>query len=139
MANSEHLEWLLEGPEEWNDRRKRLEFKPDLADVDIYGECLKKGLVNEKGLPALCDINLNGADLSGARFCHPYTADGGDFTGSTFWHANLRNANLANSCFERGVFNGARLVACGQMGVLAVDVCNINSMRCNINCLVCRA
>ena len=36
MADAQHVEWLLQGADAWNQRRESAPFKPFLMNADIY-------------------------------------------------------------------------------------------------------
>lgn len=81
MASCEHFEWLMEGVESWNGKRRKSKFRPDLAGANLQGA-------------DLTDANLIGADLRCA-----------DLT-----NANLRGADLSDVILTRKtLLRGARL------------------------------
>ena len=113
MANSEHIAWLLEGVESWNERREnfRLEgyrFTPDFEDAplhSIFGEADKldrygripiagADLVDANLIKAhlnsvnLTEANLHFADLTDADLTLA------DLTGAALWWANLTDTKL---------------------------------------------
>ncbi|MCE8417630.1 pentapeptide repeat-containing protein [Rhodovulum sulfidophilum] len=66
MGNPQHLDWLLEGVEAWNARRKREDFVPDLSGMDIRGAFEKAGKLEDGRIP-LSGINFANADLRGVN------------------------------------------------------------------------
>ena len=91
MANPEHIQWLLEGADSWNERREKLglqgvHFTPDFREANLWEVFLKAGKL-EKNIyhPELGSmfIPLSGADLTGA-----------DFTNADLSYADLRMAHL---------------------------------------------
>ena len=100
LATRKHIEWLLEGVESWNERRKRDGFRPDLAGVDIYEEFRKAGKINNDGNLHLCRIDLNRANLTESRLCCDFTGGGADLRWSNHWFANLADSQLSNSKFD---------------------------------------
>jgi uncharacterized protein YjbI with pentapeptide repeats len=62
MANPQHIKWLLEGVEAWNQRRNSEIFTPDFEGADLYDEFRKAGKLDRNGrIP-----------LSGVDFGDPY-------------------------------------------------------------------
>lgn len=80
LANEEHLKWLLEGVEAWNNRRRSHDFTPRLIEANLIAMDLRRA-------------NLKGADLRGASLVE---ADllGADLVGANLEGADLRDANL---------------------------------------------
>lgn len=64
MANPQHVEWLLEGAEAWNTRRRLKPFTPDLAKTKLRGADLRDASLQDSNLR---DANMWGADLRGAN------------------------------------------------------------------------
>ena len=92
MANPQHIEWLREGVDAWNERRVLDDFRPDLSDADLSSANLTEAnlsgarLVNADLYRAkLSDADLSNADLSGA-----------DLTLAVLTKAKLLQANLTN-------------------------------------------
>ena len=94
MADSEHIEWLVEGRVAWNKYRRDHDFIPDLSGEDIATRLLDARIVSREGNPDLRLIDLSKALLSGCNFSNTLL-DG----------ANLSKADLGLTCF-----NNARLV-----------------------------
>ena len=93
MANPEHIAWLLEGVESWNNRREKfrlegLRFKPDFESVDLY--CVYR---DADKLDLHGEIPLAGADLSEANFSKS-SLNFINLTEATLYFANLTNADL---------------------------------------------
>jgi uncharacterized protein YjbI with pentapeptide repeats len=77
MANPEHLEFLKQGVNVWNEwRSKHVDVLPDRSDVQLIA------------------ANLSGAQLSGANFTHVHLK-----------HADLSRANLSSADFSRVYFS----------------------------------
>ena len=109
MANPEHIKWLLEGADSWNQRRQREDFNPDLSSADIYWEFrYAKKLATDRSIP-LSYINFNGANLSGAYLGSQSATTGANLDHATFLFANLQRANLNNARLENAEFSGAVL------------------------------
>ena len=133
MANSDHVMWLLEGPEKWNKRRERDDFEPDLAGVNIYEEYHQAGQWDNANPPSLWSINLNRADLSGSVLTLPFSQPGLEFVGAKFQDANLQDAKLSgssfvNADFSRANLNGADLASANLTGATMelVDLAGTN-------------
>ena len=109
MANPEHVKWLLEGVDSWNQRRDREDFKPDLSDVDIYEEFQKARKLAADGSIQLSQIILNDANLSGSCFEANSDIIGANLTGANFSFANLQRVNLTNARLEGADFCSAVL------------------------------
>ena len=95
MANKEHIEWLKEGVEAWNRRRKVKNFRPELSDADLRDTNLR--YVNLK------DAKLRDADLRGAKLCDA------DLIGTHLNHAKLRSADLKGAKLCDADLRGAKL------------------------------
>ena len=111
MANSEHIQWLLEGVGAWNKRRKREHFKPDLRGAHIPGEFGEGGL-DESAEPEIrrmvfrtedAGVDLSGIDLSEAELQDAI------LTNVNLSNANLRGADLKGCDFDGAILNEADL------------------------------
>ena len=123
MANPEHIKWLREGVQAWNERRKRDCFRPDLQDADIRRELrkLNEEVVDLSGIDLrgalltnvnlananlrcallshcdLSDATLNGADLTFADLSHAVAIGNANFKGATLKFAKLNSADLSGA------------------------------------------
>ncbi len=103
MANSEHIKWLLEGVESWNERRQKVPgkgylFTPDFEGAPLYWTFREAGKLDSHGRIPLAGVDLvdadltkadlNLADLSGANL------ELATLTESKLWQADLTDANL---------------------------------------------
>ena len=131
MANPQHIEWLLEGVEAWNARRKNGEVeKPDFEGVDFYQVFRDAGKIDgESRIPLdkvdLSCANLNGANLSGAYLVNAdlWRAQAVE---AKFWtaiirgarldEANLTKASFINANLEKAYLRGANLTGSMLMG-----------------------
>ena len=106
MANSQHIEWLRQGVDKWNKRRKDEDFVPDLEGANISEMFEKGGLVESvesvirQAYLGKFDNNaeLSGIDLSGAKLQN-----------AILYNVNLSNANLRYADLKGCNFNGAIL------------------------------
>ena len=124
MANPQHIRWLEEGVDAWNERRTTLNFQPDFANYDFGGRTLfernqGKEAKNWERIP-LCRIQLTNAILIGADLrvvdlsnASLYRADltsaslsQAILTGVDFRFANLSNANFVNADLTGAEFGG---------------------------------
>ncbi|KPA20826.1 Secreted effector protein PipB [Shimia sp. SK013] len=103
MANSWHVDWLKEGVANWNKRRKRVSFEPDLAGLNFF-EVLPPDFRDEPKTSRYFEkIDLSGANLRGADLSRL------NFSRAKFDHAQLSEADLTRSNFEQAKFVGADL------------------------------
>lgn len=96
MANHQHLQWLEDGVDAWNELRKTSRFMPDLS-----GEDISRGLggYEDGDFPRvsldLSGINFSQANLTGAAL--RYT----DLSRAILIRTDLSNANLLGSKFDK--------------------------------------
>ena len=95
MADCNHLRWLLEGGESWNERRELGDFLPDFSGVDIYAEFREAGKLDSDGNIPLSGINLRKANLQECCLCDPSWTKGVDFRLANLSSANFQYAQLA--------------------------------------------
>ena len=107
MGNPEHLHWLLEGVNSWNERRRREHFTPDLEGEDLTSEfnSVHGPATLHPPLPALKGINLSQAKLNGAIL------ENLDLSGSDFTGTYLNDARLMGSHFKGSSFWGSHLTS----------------------------
>jgi len=90
MANEQHLEWLKEGVEAWNQRRYKTDFPPYIRGANLEGTVLR-------------GANLAGADLEGAKLA------GADLEGANLTRANLVESDLEGADLEGAILEGTDL------------------------------
>lgn len=100
MTNQEHVKWLREGVEAWNERRRGTNFIPllsgaNLRSVNLSGVYLSGAYMG--------GANLHGADLSDARLSFV------DLSDTILVFANLSGANLASADLSGANLYGAKL------------------------------
>ncbi len=98
MANSEHVERLKFGVEEWNSwRRDHLETVPELNDTDFSGANLTGAnlLFADFRRSLLTSTNFSGTELAGA-----------DLTGADCFGANFSRSTLAGADFSGALLEG---------------------------------
>lgn len=112
MTNSEHIKWLREGVQAWNERRKREDFVPNLEGADVLGEFEKGGGLFESSEDVIQQIrlgkfddvvDLSGIDLSGAKLCNAI------LTKVNLSNANLRCADLRECELNEATLKNAEL------------------------------
>ena len=111
MANSQHIEWLRQGVDEWNKRRNNEDFVPDLEGANISGMFDGGGLVDsaESAIRQAYqgkldnDAGLSGIDLSRAKLRNAILHN------VNLSNANLRHADLKECDFNGAILNGADL------------------------------
>ena len=108
MANSEHLNWLLEGVEDWNARRERLEFEPDFENVDLYKYFQENEKLDEDGNIPLSQFNLKLANFRNANLMCNSVCVGVDLRKARLWRADFRHSTMANSNLDEARITGAR-------------------------------
>lgn len=123
MGNPQHVQWLSEGVNSWNTRRRREHFTPDLEGEDLtamfnseHGPItLRPPVPDSKGID-LSQAKLNGAilenlDLSDSSFTGAYLNDarlmGSHFKRSSFWGSRLNRAHLNRCNLESAHFKNA--------------------------------
>ena len=130
MANADHVDWLGEGVESWNNRMRQSSFDPDLSSENISvklgghpREDVRQITVNLRGInlsganfqnSTLKDTDLTHARISGANFTNAKLM-GSQFSGSLggetyFTEAKLYSAILAEAQFLHSDFSAAQLV-----------------------------
>ena len=141
MGNPQHLEWLLEGVESWNKRRKDTPFTPDLSEFDVRGEFIKRGLPDGAELVPLGAANFANGILNGANFgdtnlrtaifeksnCHGAIFRNASLQSASFLFSNLENAKLRYSKLQGAKLNGALLRA-ANFHKATVDRCNVQTI-----------
>lgn len=115
MANPEHIAWLLEGVESWNNRRKhyrdeREHFIPDLEDADLFDAFRRAGKLNSTRRIPLAGFDLIGANLEHANLMFADLRHA-DLTLADLSNSNLCWAYLINAKLEHAKLVGANLTA----------------------------
>ncbi|MEM0923014.1 MAG: pentapeptide repeat-containing protein [Pseudomonadota bacterium] len=109
MANEEHLRWLHEGVQAWNERIRANPFRPDLMRAVLPGAELENFDLAKAELVDvdLAGANLRGADLMGAEVRRA------DLIEADLGGANLRRADLGEADLIRANLRRADLKAAG--------------------------
>ena len=105
MGNQQHLDWLKEGVNAWNTRRREEPFDPQLDGEDVSRWIGGHEREDIRQVSAqLRGINLSKANLKNS------TLRDTDLSGSTFAIADLAGAKLFGSKFDGSMFIGSQLV-----------------------------
>ena len=108
MANEQHIEWLMEGVEFWNQKRSSSHFEPDFSGADLYAEFRKKGRISSDNR-----FSLSGYNLDFSNFTNSLLRDANKDIFVDFSRASLNAAKFCEidiSFFEKEA-NGRRLVS----------------------------
>ena len=98
MADQQHIQWLLEGVEAWNERRMSETFEPDFSGAD-----LDEAFRNAWRLGPRDPIMLRQADLSYSNLSDTWISD------VVLTEADLWGANLSRARFLDAILIGSRL------------------------------
>lgn len=105
MANPQHLAWLKEDVEAWNERRRQNDFVPDLEGAKLRGAPLDG--IN------LQDAALGGADLREAKLrkanLKRAKLRGADMEGVNLQGANLEKVDLGSAGLDYADLNAANM------------------------------
>ncbi|WP_209505858.1 MULTISPECIES: pentapeptide repeat-containing protein [unclassified Ruegeria] len=104
MANEWHVNWLKEGVANWNYRRKRVKFAPDLSGIRFFDLLPPDFRDAPKTSRFFERIDLSGSNLSAADLSDL------NFAGAKFDGANMIEANLSLSNFSGASFRGSKLL-----------------------------
>ena len=103
MANDEHIKWLLEGVESWNERHQNVPgkgypFTPDFRGAPLYWTFRDAGKLDCRGRIPLAAVDLSDADLTKADLnladLSGASLELASLTDSNLWRADLTNTNL---------------------------------------------
>ena len=121
--NPLHVEWLLAGHEQWNNRRRVLDFKPELGGIQLSQVFRDRGRIREHETANLSHYDLSGADLrfammpvvnfAEAKLCgadlRGATVIYADFTEASLDGSDCRGATMSGSSFRKASLSGAKL------------------------------
>ena len=109
MANPEHIQWLTEGVEAWNNRRRQGPFfLPDFREANISQALISAGMGDSEGCPDLKNVDLSNADLSNSVL-HKVDFSDGDLAGSKFQSSYLSEAKFVDAKAPYSNFVDAKL------------------------------
>ena len=115
MANDEHIKWLLEGVEAWNERRRKVPgqgypFAPDFEGASLYWISRDADKLDSRGKIPLAGSDLVHANLAKANLTDADLSDA-NLTLATLTDANLWRADLTNANLQFADLTGANLTA----------------------------
>ena len=116
MANDQHVEWLLEGAENWNARREIKDFIPDFESEDLYASFQRAGKLDKEDHIPLAGMNLKQANFRKSRLTDRYRGLGPDLRGADLLGANLEDAQMANSILEGACLVGTTFRRANVLG-----------------------
>ena len=129
MANPEHITWLLEGVDSWNERRRRHSFEPDLSGEELFLEFARRGKIDDEERIPLAGIDLSGANMSGtdlSRYTYfeeekNHPINGPNLKGANLQGAIMRDAVLAYSDMSNAVLHSADISNANLEGAILTE------------------
>ena len=115
QPNPLHVQWLLRGKEQWNNRRRARAFRPELGGIRLSHIFRSEGLIDDYENANLSGYNLRDADLAYADLCWVDLRDSNLVRADLRWagagfadfpRCLLGDANLENSIMPGAKFNG---------------------------------
>jgi hypothetical protein len=110
MTNTLHIEWLLEGTESWNKRRKSKDFRPIFTNAGIHKAFSNFRNSNTTGRAAVMTAGLMGANLNTVNLSNA------DLRQADLTMANLREADLRSADARFANLNNANLIRANLSG-----------------------
>ena len=110
MANQEHINWLLEGAEAWNERiqQEGMGFKPDLSGVNVWEMFRNAGQTEHRARPDLSNYMFQFANFQDANIGST-TLDGADFHRADFRGANIYDSTMRSTQLYGADFRNAKV------------------------------
>ena len=106
MANPQHIQWLSEGVEAWNNRRENdPSFRPDFKAAQLNSALIAAGIVDSDRRKDLTNFDLSNADFSNS-----------DLFQIDFTSAKLHNSKFVNSTMYQTRFVKAQGFICDFTG-----------------------
>lgn len=103
MAEHSHAEWLREGVKQWNFRRKKVDFTPELSNLN-FSDFLPPDFRDAPKTSRYFEgFDFSGANLQGADLTNL------NFTNAKFKGSDLSGADLSKTNFSGALFVGANL------------------------------
>ena len=140
--NPLHVEWLLTGHEQWNNRRRAVAFKPELGGILLDKQFRDRGRIREDETANLSHYDLSGADLRFAIM--PFVnftkanligadlrdakASYADFTQASLDASDCSRATLSGSSFHEASLRGVKLTGTG-LHLAELVGCNLSGTR----------
>ena len=115
VSNPEHIGWLLEGVESWNERYRNLPgkgypFTPDFEGAPLYWIFREAGKLDYRGRIPLAGIDLFDADLTKADL-NLSNLSGANLELATLTESKLWQADLTNTNFHFAELSRANMTA----------------------------
>ena len=115
MANHEHVNWLLEGVDAWNELYqivpgKGYPFEPDFEDAPLYWIFRNTNKLDGRGNIPLAGIDLFGANLNKADLKYADFSNA-NLTFATLTDSNLWFADLSDAILLSADLTGANMTA----------------------------
>ena len=129
MADSEHINRLLEGVDAWNsyrDEKRRngdILFTPNFENTDLTAKFRDSGEYNDFGRIPLAGVNLSGSNLVRANLSHT------DLSNANLSNTELRYAEFINSNLNKAKFINAKLKDANLSGASLADTTFARSQR----------
>ncbi len=101
--NPLHVAWLLAGHEQWNNRRRAKDFKPELGGIQLHELFREHSLIGDYEVARLAHYDLRDADLTHSNIA------GADLSSANLERADLRNADAPDADFTEAVLIQANL------------------------------
>ena len=108
MANEQHINWLLNGAEYWNNKRSKCDFMPDFRGANLVQKFLDAKKMAFDGKFHLDRVDLRDADMSCA-ILNGFQMEGADLRGTQLARAELVGVNLNHACLASANLTGADL------------------------------
>lgn len=129
MANEQHIEWLCEGVDAWNARRRTHDFTPDFSNAaDLADRLVQAGWRTKNAHADLRGADLRRADFSGAKL-RGADLRGADLRGAILKGTDLLEADLSGADVREADFHGAILV---NAGLIEADLRGATNLRAAI-------
>lgn len=120
MANPEHIKWIQQGVDFWNEKRKYHDFRPDFSEEDLTGISFEGANLNDAKFESsfLKDVIFSSAKLKHANFRKAFLkeahlddviADGACFANAFLWKAYLENSKFPGADFTCAILSEAKL------------------------------
>ena len=116
MVNPQHMAWIKEGVADWNARRKRAPFTPDLSGADLSDANLSYA--------DLSDVDLSDANIHGANLSHANLSE------ADLRFANLTNADLPVACLTKANLSRADL---SNANLFFADISEADAIHANLS------
>ena len=107
MTNQQHIQWLFEGSQDWNARRRNSDVSPSFSNVDLYQIFRNANKLNDDGDIPLAEFDLRRAEFSESQLNTPYTTTSADLRHASLRSAELRSAQLSNGKLDEADLSNA--------------------------------